>query len=101
MCQRPVQQRGTVLAAQLMPLLQTSVYPRLQEVSPDPVWPETHTLKAFGCVEIGRSHSRTSDLTPSFCLWRECDVFFIHCHINPHLVERSSTAQPSPFFAFL
>lgn len=56
MCQRPVQQRGTVLAAQLMPLLQTSVYPPLQEASPDPVrGPETHTLKVFGCVEIGRS----------------------------------------------
>lgn len=32
MCQRSVQQRGTVLVTQLMPLLQTSVYPCLQVV---------------------------------------------------------------------
>lgn len=102
MCQRPVQQRGTLLGAQLTPLLQTSVYPRLQKVSPDPVrGPETHTLKAFGCVEIGQSRFCTSNLTPPFCLGPEFDVYFVHHYIARHLVRgQHQYSSTFPFFCF-
>lgn len=62
MCQRSVQQRGTVLVTQLMPLLQTSVYPRLHIVyfdlgrGPD----EWHTPR--GAFSI-RTHAASSEPT--------------------------------------
>lgn len=101
MCQRPVQQRGTVLAAQLMPLLQTSVYPRRQKVSPEPVrGPETHMLldvwrwaRAISTRQISRLHfafgeslTSTSFNITLLAIWRAVSI---------------STAGPSPFFAFL
>lgn len=73
MCQRSVQQRGTVLVTQLMPLLRTSVYPCLQVVyfdlgrGPD----EWHAPRDFEAFSIWM---RVASLEPTrcshFCMWK-------------------------------